>query len=120
MEVSLARIAVVRMKKTASNVRVLNNILVAALETPLNRVNGRYRDVLLSHYLLWGGDGQSVPGEHAVLADPGFADAEGDDFRLGKDSPALHAAGAREKVSLVDLRGGVRSLSDPRPGALEE
>lgn len=78
------------------HVRVLNNILVAPKDKPLNRVNGDFHDVILSHNLFWGGNGESVPGEQSITADPQFIDASKDDYRLREKSPAKDSAGAWE------------------------
>lgn len=96
------------------HVRVLNNILVAPNDKPLNRVNGAFHDVLLSHNLFWGGNGERVAGDHAILGDPLFRDASKADFHLGKDSPAKNAGGAWEIAPALDLEGNVRA-----PGALD-
>ncbi len=87
------------------HVRVLNNILVAPAVKPLNRVNGDFHDVLLSHNLLWGGNGEAVPGEHAIIADPCFLNAPAEDFRLKKESPALNSGGAWEIAPSLNLHG---------------
>jgi poly(3-hydroxybutyrate) depolymerase len=102
------------------HVRVLNNIIVAPKDKPLNRVNGDFHDVVVSHNLFWGGDGQSVPGENAVVAAPLFSDASKGDFHLGKKSPARGAGGAWEIVPLLDIDGRVRTLDAFTLGALEE
>ena len=65
------------------HVRVLNNILVVPKDKPLNRVNGDFHDVLVSHNLFWGGNGENVPGENAIIADPRFKDMAKGDFHLG-------------------------------------
>lgn len=101
------------------HVRVLNNILVAAKGTPLNRVNGEYHDVLVSHNLFFGESKDIVPGEHAVIADPKFMDAAKGDFHLSKESAARNAGAAWEIAPLRDLEGESRSLNEPHLGALE-
>ncbi len=90
------------------HVRVLNNILVAPTDKPLNRVNGDFHDVLVSHNLFWGGNGESIAGENAILADPLFSNAAKGDFRLGKGSPARGAGGAWEIAPIVDGKGKAR------------
>ena len=77
--------------------RVLNNVLVATdNKKPVNRVNGVFSDVLVSHNLFFGGNEEHVHGEHAIVADPKFIDAAKGDFHLRKDSPALGSGGAWE------------------------
>lgn len=91
---------------SCSDVRVLNNIIVATMpDKPANRANGRISNILISHNLIWGGNGEQVPGEHAILADPLFMDAAKDDYRLKKDSPALGKAAVWEisPFGAVDL-----------------
>ncbi len=100
------------------NVRVLNNILVAPQDKPLNRVNGAFHDVFVSHNLFWGGNGQSVPGESPLTADPVFQNASKDDFHLGKKSPARKAGGSWEITPLVDLEGAPRAQNTIDLGAL--
>lgn len=101
------------------HVRVLNNILVAAKDKPLNRVNGDYHDVLLSHNLFLGESKDIVPGEHAILADPKFIDASKGDFQLSEDSPARKAGASWEIAPLIDLKGTPLSASEPNLGALQ-
>jgi predicted esterase len=79
-----------------SDCRVLNNILVAPKDKPVNRVNGVFSDILLSHNLFFGGNDEHVHGEHPILADPMFEDAEKGDFDLMKGSPAFGTGGVWE------------------------
>jgi hypothetical protein len=103
------------------HVRVLNNILASPTNRPMNRVNGKFSDVLLSHNLFWGGNGDTVPGEHAIVADPLFRDAAKGDFRLGKGSPARSSAGIWEIAPTIDLTGHIRSPDRTLDrGAIEE
>jgi len=90
------------------HVRVLNNILVAPKDKPLNRVNGDFHDVLVSHNLFWGGNGESVPGDNAIVADPRFKDMAKGDFHLGEKSPARKAGGSWEIAPVMDLEEHVR------------
>ena len=91
--------------------RVLNNICVAPADKPVNRMNGNSHDILVSHNLLWGGNGDSVPGEHAIIADPLFRDAGKTDFHLGEKSPAHGSAGAWEIMPVMDLAGHPRPVN---------
>lgn len=102
------------------HVRVLNNILVAPKDKPLNRVNGDFNDVLVSHNLFWGGNGESIAGENAITADPLFKDVAKGDFHLSEKSPARSACGAWEIAPIMDLEGRVRSINAPSLGALED
>ena len=103
------------------HVRVLNNILASPTNRPMNRVNGKYSDVLLSHNLFWGGNGDTVPGEHAIVADPLFRDAAKGDFHLGASSPARSSAGIWEIAPTIDLTGHIRIPDDTLDrGAIEE
>jgi poly(3-hydroxybutyrate) depolymerase len=104
---------------TCGHVRVLNNILVAPKDKPLNRVNGDFHDVLLSPNLFWGGDGQSVPGENALVVDPLFEDAVKSDFHLSENSPARQAGGAWEIALLLDLEGNMGISGSIELGALK-
>lgn len=105
---------------TCGHVRVLNNILVAPTDKPLNRVNGDFHDVLLSHNLFWGGNGQSVLGENAITADPMFVDAAKADVRLREGSPARNAGAAWEIAPMIDWSGKERSGEGISPGATGE
>lgn len=104
---------------SCGHVRVLNNILVAAKDKPLNRVNGDYHDVLLSHNLFWGETKDIVPGHHPIMADPKFMDAEKGDFHLDQESPARKAGAAWEIAPLTDFERTPRSANEPHLGALE-
>jgi predicted esterase len=101
------------------HVRVLNNILVAAKDKPLNRVNGDFHDVLLSHNLFHGDTKDIVPGDNAIIADPLFKNAANGDFHLNDKSPARAVDAAWEIAPLLDIEGKVRSLSELTLGALE-
>ena len=102
------------------HVRVLNNILVAPKDKPLNRVNGDFHDVLLSHNLFFGETKDIVPGDYPILADPLFRDAAKADFHLGQKSSARNAGGAWEIAPIHDLEGKSRAMDQIRLGALEE
>ena len=102
------------------HVRVLNNILVAPKDKPLNRVNGDFHDVLLSHNLFFGGTKDIVPGEHAIIADPLFKDAVQGDFHLGEKSPARGAGAAFEIAPIQDVEGKARPMEVLSLGALAE
>ncbi|MFZ4766418.1 MAG: hypothetical protein ACOYMN_15815 [Roseimicrobium sp.] len=102
------------------HVRVLNNILVAPKDKPMNRVNGEFHDVFLSHNLFWGGNGESVPGENAINADPVFRDASIADFHLSEKSPARKAGGVWEIAPIVDLVGKPSALGVCDLGALND
>jgi poly(3-hydroxybutyrate) depolymerase len=102
------------------HVRVLNNILVAAKNTPLNRVNGDFHDVLLSHNLFFGDTKDIVPGDNAIIGDPLFQDAAKGDFHLSEKSPARDAGAAWEIAPLLDIDGKVRALDKINLGALAE
>lgn len=93
------------------HVRVLNNILAAAKNTPLNRVSGDFHDVLLSHNLFFGETKDTVPGENAIIADPLITDAAKGDFHLSEKSPARVNGAAWEVAALLDIEGK-GSLSD--------
>lgn len=104
-----------------AHVRVLNNILVSPTNRPMNRVNGNFSDVVLSHNLFWGGNGDTVPGEHAIVADPLFRDVAKNDFHLGKKSPARNSAGIWEIAPTIDLSGHIRIPGEALDrGAIEE
>lgn len=80
-----------------SDCRVLNNILVATDPTkPVNRVNGVFSDITVSHNLFFGGNDEHVHGDHAILADPQFEDATKGDYRVKNSSPALGTGGMWE------------------------
>ena len=100
------------------HVRVLNNILVAPKDKPLSRVNGDFHDVLVSYNLFWGGNGESVPGKNAIIADPRFKDMAKSDFHLGEKSPARKAGGSWEIAPVIDLEGHVSSDGALDLGAL--
>lgn len=100
------------------HVRVLNNILVAAKDKPLNRVNGDYHDVVLSHNLFHGGNKDIVTGQQAIFADPLFKDAAKGDFHLGEKSPARDAGGSWEIAPTIDMEGEVRPAGDFDLGAV--
>lgn len=102
------------------HVRVLNNILVAPKDKPLNRVNGDFHDVLLSHNLFFGGTKDIVPGEHAIIADPLFKDAAQGDFHLGEKSPARGSGAAFEIAPIQDVEGKAWSMDVLSLGALAE
>lgn len=99
------------------HVRMLNNILVAAKDKPLNRVNGDYHDVLLSHNLFFGDTKDIVSGDNAIIADPLFKDVAKGDYHLTEKSPARKAGSAWEIAPIMDLEGKVRALDTL--GALE-
>lgn len=99
------------------HVRVLNNILIAAKDKPLNRVNGDFHDVLLSHNLFFGDTKEITPGEQALMADPLFKNAAQGDFHLDAKSPARDAGGAWEIAPIVDIERKVRVMGTL--GALE-
>ena len=102
------------------HVRVLNNILVAPKDKPLNRVNGDFHDVLLSHNLFFGGTNDIVPGDYPIIADPLFRDAAKGDFHLSDQSPARIVGGAWEIAPIHDLEGKLRSMDQIRLGAFEK
>lgn len=101
------------------HVRVLNNIIVATKDKPLNRVNGDFHDVLVSHNLFWGGNGESIPGENAIIANPLFKDVAKGDFHISRKSRAKGAGGAWEIAPLIDIKGTPRSAGELNLGALE-
>ena len=100
------------------HVRVLNNILVAKKDKPLNRVNGAFHDVLLSHNLFWGGNGDTVAGENTIKADPHFKETTKSDFDLNEKSPARDAGGSWEISLTKDLAGKLRAKDELDLGAL--
>ena len=102
------------------HVRVLNNILVAPKDKPLNRVNGDFHDVTLSHNLFWGGNGESVSGKEAIDASPSFFNVDKGDFHLNQDSPGRGPGGAWEIAPSIDLEGKERDAARPHRGALEQ
>jgi len=102
------------------HVRVLNNILVAPEDKPLNRVNGDFHDVLLSHNLFWGGNQDIVPGENAIIADPLFVNATKADYHLSEKSPAKGTGAAWEILPIVDLNGKGVTPGAIDPGALKD
>jgi hypothetical protein len=104
-----------------SDVRVLNNVMLAPKDKPLNRVNGKYANVFLSHNLLWGGNGESVPGEFAIQADPLFEEIATGNFSLSKQSPGRNAAGAWEIApnKMLD-RGATEAITLPRTSTRSE
>ncbi len=89
---------------------VLNNILVAPAEKPVNRVNGNSKHIVLSHNLLWGGNGTSEPGRSPVLEDPLFVDADTDDFRIKPASAATGSAGLWEILPISYQNGSLRPI----------
>ena len=100
------------------HVRVLNNILVAPKDKPLNRVNGDFHDVVLSHNLFFGGNQDFVPGHTAIIADPLFKDAAKANFQLSEKSPARRKGGAWEIAPIIDLAGKQRVPGTIDLGAL--
>jgi len=90
---------------SCSNVRVLNNVMVAPKDKPLNRVNGNNSNVFLAHNLLWGGNGETVPGEFAIQEEPKFTDAANGNFSLSDKSPGTRILPVWEVVptAIVDL-----------------
>lgn len=104
-----------------ARVRLLNNILAAPTNRPMNRVNGASSDVFLSHNVFFGGNGDTVPGEHPIVADPLFRDAAKGDFHLDEKSPARNSAGLWEIAPTFDLTGHIRKPDDTLDrGAIEE
>jgi hypothetical protein len=93
--------------------RVLNNILVAPADKPINRVNGSSKDIILSHNLFWGGNGTSEPGRSPVLADPVFVNADSGDFRIRPDSQAIGRAGLWESLPITYQDGSCRPETRP-------
>lgn len=91
-------------------VRVLNNTVVAAKGRPLNRVNGDYHDVFVSHNLFHGESKDIVPFESAVIADPLFKDKATGDFHLSSKSRAQNAGAAGEISPIQDLHGKARTI----------
>jgi len=100
---------------SCSEVRVLNNVLLAPKDKPLNRVNGKNANVFLSHNLLWGGNGESVPGNFAIEADPLFEEIANLNFSLSKQSPGRNAAGAWEMAPNKMLDRGATEAVTLRP-----
>ena len=99
--------------------RVLNNIMVAPADKPVNRVNGNSEEILISHNLFFGGNGSLTPGEEAVMEEPQFVDAAKGDFRLRAGSPALGQGGIWKILPVNYQNGTPRSQTDaPVLGAL--
>jgi hypothetical protein len=101
------------------HVRVLNNILVAAADKPMNKVNGAFHDVVLSHNLFSGGTKEIVLGDDAIQADPQFQDPATHDYRLSNQSPAQKAAKVHKISPLLDLVGKPLDTKHPSLGALQ-
>ncbi len=96
-----------------TNCRVLNNIIVAPADKPINRVNGSSKEIVISHNLFWGGNVPPVSGKNPVTADPQFVNAAAGDFRLKPGSPALGAGGLWENLPATYQGGSSRDLARP-------
>ena len=98
--------------------RMLNNIIVAPADKPINRVNGSSQDIVISHNLYWGGSGPPTPSDSPVTADPLFVDAANGDFRLKPGSPAIGAGGRWENLPATYQDGSPRGTGIPDLGAM--
>lgn len=102
-----------------SDCRMLNNIIVAPADKPINRVNGNSKDIVISHNLYFGGNTPPTASDSPVTADPLFVDAAKGDFRLKPGSPALRAGGWWENLPATYQDGTMRALdAAPNLGAL--
>ena len=93
--------------------RVLNNIIVAPADKPVNRVNGNSKDIVISHNLYWGGNTAPMANDTPLIADPLFVDAAKGDFRLKPGSPALKAGGWWDILPVTYQDGSMRALDHP-------
>ena len=102
-----------------SDSRMLNNIIVAPADKPINRVNGSSKDIVISHNLYWGDNGPPVASGSPVTADPLFVNAAAGDFRLKPGSPALGAGGLWENLPVTYQDASLRRTdSAPVLGAM--
>lgn len=98
---------------------MLNNIIVAPADKPINRVNGSSKGIVISHNIFWGGNGPPVLGNNPVNADPQFVNAAAGDFRLKPSSPALGAGGLWENLPVTYQDASLRRTdSAPVLGAM--
>jgi parallel beta-helix repeat protein len=109
------------LSRTSSNVRILNNIMVAA---PGDRINedDRNLNAVFDYNLYFGDRKPDLMGQHDIIGDPKFAPprSKGErSFMLAADSPAIDS-GLQLDVVATDLGGKPRLLgAKPDRGAFE-
>jgi parallel beta-helix repeat protein len=107
--------------RVSSNIRILNNIIVADPGKRMNE-NDRTTDTLFDYNLYFGGRKPDVMGKNDRIADPMFVGVSGTDrrdFRLAKGSPAIDSGVAIDDLA-TDIVGKARPNGQrPDRGAFE-
>ena len=104
------------------DVRLINNIIVAPLDAPLDtwvasRADEQTSTIFRANNLYWGGVEPNVEGFNDINADPQFVNPTTDsataNFQLQATSPAAHAGRWEAFTSPVDLAGKPRPPNRP-------
>ena len=113
----------------SDDIRMINNIVVAPLDQPVNTVSSGGNDqnstnIYRANNLYFGGGTAPIRGEGDIIADPQFVkpsiNAKIADFRLKPGSPALGAGRWEPFSPLLGLNGQPRPLDgQPDIGAYE-
>ena len=109
------------------DVRLINNIVVALPDTPLDRwfvhqADRKVADITRKNNLYFGGFAPNIPGEGDVVADPQFVNPSLDpavaDFRLKTGSPALKVGYENfSGVPYLNIEGKINSQNGFNRGA---
>lgn len=111
----------------SSDVRFINNIVVAPPDQPVNTNGAKYgdqnsKDIYRAGNLYFGGGTAPIMGEGDVIGDPQFEnpsiDAAVADFRLKADSPAIGTGVVEPILPATGLKGKMRGTK-PDKGAYQ-
>lgn len=75
----------------SADIRIFNNILVAPENKRINSNWNNSGEIFYDYNLHYGGNSTALKGEHTIVADPLFVDAENNNFMLLPESPAIDA-----------------------------
>ena len=100
---------------SSDDIRIFNNILVASANKRINTNYNNGKNIVYSNNLHFGGNATAIAGTASVKGDPMFLDAENNDFRLKKESPAIDkgiAVYSGSESPKIDFDGNARPAGD--------